>query len=879
MRRAEGASRMGGGVPASGAVPAAGGVPASGAAPAGGAAPTMPAVPPSAASPLSAVRQATRLVGGAVAAALALSLGVLAAWPIYQTAWLWLVAGVALVVGAGAAWARGRWRLSAPVLTAIVLGAFAVTVVPVAVPQALGSGFPGGLLDGLAAVALGWKQLLTLSLPVGTYRTVLVPVYVVMLVTALLIVLVAQRSPRVAALAAIPIFAPVAFGTVFGASQLSAPLRLGSLTIVAPREIALWLGAALLAAAWVVWTSGADRRAALRLGRVAGASGRRGGTVRGLVGAGIVVVALAAGAVIAPALDAGARAVPRDRIDPVIVVRDRPSPLADYRSWKRDDAIDLTLFRVSGESGLPGRLRLAVLDAYDGVDFHVSADAAGRFTRFPSGDSVAQPSRVTVEVGEGYADIWTPIARLGQPPRFTGERANELSDAFYVNRETGAAINVAAGRDSGDGGGDGAAAQASAAESFGLVAGDGYVAEMETAADATPDRLGAPASASPLFDADAAPELAAWIERQGQPADADGLAELIDRLRGRGYLSHSMQERAGEQLWLERLGEQYGTRFESSPGGHSLARLEVLFGQLNAQQAAAGEKPKAAQLVAGIGDDEQFAAAAALVARALGYDSRVVVGVRLGGEDRGVPGVPACAGDCTGEHLAAWIEVRGDRGEWVPVDVTPQVELRPERLEEGEQLPEFPTTPEERDAREVDPPVGLGDQGESSEEQQEAVAAAWLGPLLRAVGLSLAALLLLALPLLFLPVAKRLRARRRRAERVSELSALGAWEEMLDRARDAGVETPPNAARSEIAAVLGTKPALWAAPQVDRAVFSPQGIGQTEVEQLWQAAAADRAERTAGMGFFARVRAAYSLRSYGVGMRRRRPAFPESEQA
>ncbi|WP_162231046.1 hypothetical protein, partial [Leucobacter musarum] len=70
---------------------------------------------------------------------------------------------------------------------------------------------------------------------------------------------------------------------VFGASQTSAPLHLGPLTIVAPREIAIWLVAALLAAVWVAWTSGADRRAALRLGRVAG-DRRSGGIARAFTG-------------------------------------------------------------------------------------------------------------------------------------------------------------------------------------------------------------------------------------------------------------------------------------------------------------------------------------------------------------------------------------------------------------------------------------------------------------------------------------------------------------------------------------------------------------------------------------------------------------------
>lgn len=145
-----------------------------------------------------------RLIGGAVAAAIALVLGVLAAWPIYRSGWLWLVAGVALVLGAGIAWARERWQWSFPIFVCTVLGTFVLTVVPVAVPQALTNGPLRGLGDGIAAIALGWKQLLTLTLPVGTYQTVLVPAYLVMFVSALLIVFIAQRGGRWPVLAALP---------------------------------------------------------------------------------------------------------------------------------------------------------------------------------------------------------------------------------------------------------------------------------------------------------------------------------------------------------------------------------------------------------------------------------------------------------------------------------------------------------------------------------------------------------------------------------------------------------------------------------------------------------------------------------------------------
>ncbi|QYM77038.1 hypothetical protein K1X41_06630 [Leucobacter luti] len=147
-------------------------------------------------------------------------------------------------------------------------------------------------------------------------------------------------------------------------------------------------------------------------------------------------------------------------------------------------------------------------------------------------------------------------------------------------------------------------------------------------------------------------------------------------MRERGYLSHALSDQ-NERLWLDELAAEYGTRFVASSGGHSTARTEELFTQLNEQQEAAGADADDAALVSGIGDDEQFAAAAVQVARAMGFDARVVLGVRMG--EAGVPGVPACEQSCTGANVAAWIEARGADGVWAPIDVTPRSPLRPLR--------------------------------------------------------------------------------------------------------------------------------------------------------------------------------------------------------
>lgn len=802
-----------------------------------------------------------RLIGISGALVIALTIGVVAAWPIYQSWWLLVPAGVGLVLGVftGSFVAQ---RFGVLVASGALFVGFVLTVVPVAVPSSferMPMGLFRGLLDGVAAVALGWKQLLTLTLPVGTYQAVMVPAFLVYLLTAFAATLIATRTKRFAALASFALTAPVAFGTIFGSSAVSAPLVLGPLKIAAPRELGLWLLAALLGACWVWFAAGAERRAALRRGRVRGVRSAGGRALRGVLGGATVVVALGAGLALAPVLDAGSRQVPRDHIDPEIVLRERSSPLAAYRGWKRDSTLDAPIFTVSSNGAMPGRLRLAVLDEYNGVDFHVSANEAGRFTRFPSGRGLSDPATVTVQVDEGYSDIWVPTSGLGSVPVFGGQNADALSDAFFVNRATEAAIAVPGGT-----------------STRGLERGDSFRATMDTGADV--QLKGDPVASASTIDLESVPELAAWVKAQDQPATAEGLLELIQRLRDRGYLSHSISTAEGEQLWLERLSEQYGTRFESSAGGHSLARIEALFAQLNTQQRLAGENPSQEMLVAAIGDDEQFATAAALLARALGFDSRVVVGVRTSDEAEDVQGVPSCDSECTGENVAAWVEVRGAQSEWAPVDVTPQVKLRPSTLEEGEQLPEFATTPEERDAKEIDPPLGVGERSDNPEDPSDDNKVSWLLPVLKAVGLSLSALLLLLLPFLFLPFAKRRRAGSRRAEPVPELRALGAWQELVEGARDGGVEVPVGVSRSQVADAIGTAPARWAAETATRAVFSAQGVSAQEADWMWAAVDADRAERRAKQSLWQRLRARYALRSYGVNIVKGRPRAAESAE-
>src|SRR5690606_31874624 len=148
------------------------------------------------------------------------------------------------------------------------------------------------------------------------------------------------------------------------------------------------------------------------------------------------------------------------------------------------------------------------------------------------------------------------------------------------------------------------------------------------------------------------------------------LVELVDRLRARGYLSHALRSDDDAADWNAALQARADYEVTASRAGHSAPRIEEHFGPLVEQQRRAGDDAPEQLLIAGIGDDEQFATAAALLARYLGFESRVVVGVRLG--DTGAElGVEPCAEVCTGANVTAWAEARAASGGWVVLDATP----------------------------------------------------------------------------------------------------------------------------------------------------------------------------------------------------------------
>ena len=779
------------------------------------------------------------------------ALAVAAAWPIYQTPRVGVVAAGGLVIGTGAVLGakalKWRWWSGA----GLAFGGYVLAVVPLAEPSAMTN--PGrvirGVVNGIAGIIIGWKQLLTVSIPAGTYQGVLVPFLVVVLVGSLTATALATSGKRYAPWAVAPMLGMVVFGAAFGSNATGRDVQVGPITVPAPWHVVVGTLAVIVAAAWLVGRARIERAVALRVARSSASTVRQSGESlalmirRQFVAGALVLVALAAGVAAAPvATSFGPRDALRESVNPLLILKQQPSPLAGYRNNFVAPGYDAELFSVTGASGVD-RIRIATLDAYDGETFHVG-DASGSalFSREPG----LQDARVEITIDAGYTGVWVPIVdALDGAPRFEGDRAEALGDAYYASHALDSGVVVTA----------------DAASGVGLLPGDRYTVgtnvstgNLESLASATGN--------DPLISAEEYPALAAWVEAQDLGRTGKDLGELVKRLRNRGYLSHSAsQDAAGS--WISVLASNSPYVFVPSRSGHSASRVEEVFTALLEQERRAGVGASLDLLVSAVGDDEQFATASALLARYLGFESRVVIGVRVGATPDGA-GVPSCQDVCTGANVTAWTEVRGSGSPWVVVDSTPQYETTPTRIKAGERPPENPTTVTQPGSKVLEPPSSQSDTAENANNKAPVdpkVNGSGIATLVTVLTAALA-VALVGLPIIVFPVAKTIRRGWRRHAGVAEVSMVGAWDELLDTYVDLGMEIPRGLTRAELADVLDRPAAATLAAIVDRAVFAEHPPSNEASQATWGILTQERRAVAAEAPFGRRFRSALTPASF-----------------
>lgn len=786
---------------------------------------------------------AAHVVAGTIYVVAMVAVAAIAAWPVYGSVRFITLVVLAVIAAFSIAVAHRMLRLAWWVTGLVTLLAFLVLGVLLAVPARPLIEFPVTILDVLAGVVTGWKDLITVELPVGTYRNLLVPALAVFLGGALTAFLLSWRRTKGAAVAAVVCLAMALFGLAFGRPFASPSLEIGAFTIPAPRELLTGALALVFSIAWLSWLALDERRRALR--RAADTSGVRVSRVRSasdgrrtmLAGA-MVLVSVALAAAAAPAI-AGDRSrdVLRTGIGPEVDVRTAITPLTSFRDGFDDARFDAVLFQVDG-AALPDRVRLATLTSYDGVMYHAldpaSSVADARFLRVPSGLDAGSGAPVDVEITIGDLDgIWLPTAgRLGRLT-FDGDRSARLTDGFYYNASSSAAVDTVPG---------------------GLVPGDSYTftgVEPRTPALASVDAPGQSAAT-----VEAPPNLVEWVQLQDAGTGGAGLAALVDLLRERGYLSHGLQiDEDDPPAWVTALGDY---TFQPSAAGHSLARVDALFRQLLDRQ----NEDADGTLVSAIGDQEQFAVAVALLAEYLGFPARVVVGAHL--SDPGDGQRYCVEGACRAGDLTAWVEVQSSEGDWIPVDVAPQYEEPIDTDVRRERDPENVTEVRPETAQEVVPPDPTQQDSTTPDDTQDDagwdLAALWAG--LRVAGIVLLVLTLLLGPFLLVLAAKAVRRRGRRDQPDSTARVVGGWDELVDTAVDYGLPPPRAQTRTELALLYGGPPLSRLADTADRAVFSRTALTDAEAQEFWRIVDSERRGLAESRTLWQRVRAAVSLKSF-----------------
>lgn len=785
-------------------------------------------------------REMRSLVVAAMAYATAI---VLVVWvslrPVWGAGRFDTVVAVALVVGLAAACLGLVTRRLWLGLLAL-FGGYAAAGATLAIDGALTRTTTAGLLatarDLVVGPVTGWKDVVTLPTPLGEFGATLIPPLALVAGGTFAIVWVGSAARRwgiAAGVAGAMVVVAISAGPATRAPLFALPepfATWGAQGI--GRSAVIGLVALGATVAWLRVRTGLTRRWAVRAHPTRRLHARRAG--RGLaaiaLGVAAIVSALAIGIPVSAAQE---REVARTQVEPRLVIASAITPLAGYRTAFTDEHFNAELFRVEVLAGAPTRLRVATLPYFDGRTFSATAPEGFsplRFQRFPAAVAVDAPATVRVTI-DGLGGPWVPLPGALGDVDFGGPRAGALADGFFYAPDAAAAVvtadgGVAAGDVLTVTGGLGASGDSAASAVARASGGGGALAAVGD----SPGR----ASVAP----DLIPEsLRDWVEAQEVTRDGAGLATLVDRLRARGYLSHAL-DATQASAWTSALGDY---DFQPAAAGHSFDRIDAMFTALLAREAATASRVDAA-LVAAVGDDEQFAAAVALLAAELGFPSRVVMGVRLDQTvARGWVPAPCDQGVCRGGNLSAWTEVLTAAGEWVAVDVTPQAAVAPARDTADQRDPELPTATDPRRAESVDAAGAL--KGRSAGESPEVTSPTvegWPGwARWTAVG-GVAVLLALA-PLVVIAVAKAVRRRRRRTGTPRE-RAQGGWEEYLDVAQDSHHEHPPRATRTELARAYHTTHGGEMAALADRATFTAEGVTAAQAAQVWEWVAADRVE-------------------------------------
>lgn len=530
----------------------------------------------------------------------------------------------------------------------------------------------------------------------------------------------------------------------------------------------------------------------------------------------LLVIAGAAAGVIGPHLPGSGRSrlVLSRYVVPPFEANAQPSPLAGFRQYATGGSLNKTLlFTVDGAE--PGTMvRIATMDSYDGIVWGFGSDAFQRFgSSLPVSGSGHGSTEVTVHV-DSLSGVWVPD--IGQSSRisFVGKDATSLTSHFSYDPAT-----------------------ATAAEPSGLTAGDAYVLTTFDPSRPSTQQLNRAAAGDDTVPISGVPAVVQADANQWIGSASSAWAKVMaiaGHLHSVGKYSDGFDPTVA------------GSPMISAPG-HGAGRLTTFL--------------EGGPLVGNniVGDDEQYAAAFALMANAIGVPARVTLGAVVGAD-----------GTVRGSDVHAWVEVSLAGLGWIPISTSAFVPTTPAH--------ETPPTnkPQINSSAPVEPPVvsslhaPTGDllPGSSTNAASGFAHAHRLPSGFRLPGWVKDVLLAAVPPVLLVAIAisiililkRRRRTRRRRAPSPSSQIA-GAWADLMDFARDLGHTVSLRSTRRQQAMALEEQQASTLAVQADAAVFAPGEPTESQVSDYWKQVEHFEASRLAGLSRWRQWRAALSLRS------------------
>ncbi len=653
---------------------------------------------------------------------------------------LYLVAGFGgLIVGTLSGVLASMLRLG-PLRTALLAAAaYFLFGSPLTMPAfTTGGVLPSGTtLSGLATGAVfGWSDIVTLTTPVVApdYIGVLpyVATWVVGVISSTLATRWFARRRRTPLSSLLALLAPTALYVASVLTGTSQPY------LAAVRGVAF----AIIALVWLSWRIPDTTNVSL--------SESSGLLRRKLIGVGVIaLVAVVGGTLLGAASAPGTaqRFVLRENIQPPFDPLVYPSPLSGFRSYAKSTST-ATLFTVDGLTK-GDRIRIATMDSYNGQVWNVTSPTTqsqgsgvfglvGARLTPPSLLNVAGHEKLTVDIGK-YHDVWMPATGYPISVNFTAKKPE--STQLRYNSETGILVDTGT-----------------------LTSGQKYTLDVDRASiptDAQLEKVGvANVSLPPVQNV---PELVGskateFVGKATTPIDK--LRAIEAAFKKQGILSH-------------------GTANDPAPSraGHGADRMKLLLSQTPM-----------------VGDQEQYASAFALMARSLGYPSRVVMGFA----PKSIASGQAIA--VTNKEVTAWDEVAFDGIGWVPFNPTPDASNKPTTQPSkprNEALPQVRQPP--RTGSNQNNLVSPTQIDKSKKTPDAFVFPAWVTPTALGIGIPLAVYFV---PLTIIAALKRRRRKRRLTAGKSDRRAAGAWDEMADIYAELGYTVSRTATRVQSALSL-----------------------------------------------------------------------------